>query len=479
MERDAKKMRGQRPFVFTNLKTGSGVDTVVSFIQDKGGLRSLMLSFTRHFKDRTDQVTVKPDTLIVAGWTGRDEAALRHHIEELAAIGVPRPSSVPVFYRNAVNNVMQTERLEVLGPDTSGEVEPVVVVLDDGMWIGLGSDHTDRKAETMGIALSKQLCGKVMGPALWRLEDITRHWDQIVIRSHATIGGERVVYQEGALAAMRHPDDLIARYGKALAAEHDHVLRHAWAQRAASARPSRFEMELDDPVLERRMTHALRRCRPAGDHMSRPRPSGTGAGPHRRSERRGRARLPHGLCGCGARGGGRGRRAGEGRHFARAARRRDRQHQGPVRRGGRADARGLEDAGDDAPPATADAPVVRRLRAAGAVIVAKTSMSEFAFSGVGMNPHYGTPGNPADRARVPGGSSSGAAVAAADRMCEIAIGTDTGGSTRIPGGAVRHRRLQAEQAARADRRRVPAVVHARSRSVRWRAAWRTAPRPTP
>jgi aspartyl-tRNA(Asn)/glutamyl-tRNA(Gln) amidotransferase subunit A len=76
--------------------------------------------------------------------------------------------------------------------------------------------------------------------------------------------------------------------------------------------------------------------------------------------------------------------------------------------------------------------VVQRLRAAGAVIVAKTNMTEFAFSGVGMNPHYGTPGNPADRARVPGGSSSGAAVAAADEMCDIAIGTDTGGSTRIP-----------------------------------------------
>ena len=129
---------------------------------------------------------------------------------------VPRPSSVPVFYRNAVNNVMQTDRLEVLGPDTSGEVEPVIVVLADGMWIGLGSDHTDRKAETMGIALSKQLCGKVMGPALWRFEDISKHWDQIMIRSHAVIGGARVLYQEGPLAAMRHPDDLIARWGKPL-----------------------------------------------------------------------------------------------------------------------------------------------------------------------------------------------------------------------------------------------------------------------
>lgn len=87
---------------------------------------------------------------------------------------------------------------------------------------------------------------------------------------------------------------------------------------------------------------------------------------------------------------------------------------------------------DDAPPAAKDAPVVQRLREAGAIIVGKTNMSEFAFTGVGANPHYGTPGNPADRGRVPGGSSSGAGVAVADDMCEVAIGTDTGGSTRIP-----------------------------------------------
>jgi aspartyl-tRNA(Asn)/glutamyl-tRNA(Gln) amidotransferase subunit A len=87
---------------------------------------------------------------------------------------------------------------------------------------------------------------------------------------------------------------------------------------------------------------------------------------------------------------------------------------------------------DDAPPAKQDAPVVARLRAAGAVIVGSTNMSEFAFSGVGFNPHYGTPGNPADRKRVPGGSSSGAAVSVADRMAVAALGTDTGGSVRIP-----------------------------------------------
>jgi aspartyl-tRNA(Asn)/glutamyl-tRNA(Gln) amidotransferase subunit A len=87
---------------------------------------------------------------------------------------------------------------------------------------------------------------------------------------------------------------------------------------------------------------------------------------------------------------------------------------------------------EEAEPAKADAPIVRRLRAAGAVIVAKTNMTEFAFSGIGANPHFGTPGNPHDRTRVPGGSSAGAPVSIADGMCDIGIGTDTGGSVRIP-----------------------------------------------
>src|SRR5262249_32888180 len=87
---------------------------------------------------------------------------------------------------------------------------------------------------------------------------------------------------------------------------------------------------------------------------------------------------------------------------------------------------------EEAKPAVADAPIVHRLRAAGAVIVAKTNMTEFAYSGIGSNPPFGSAADPVDSHRVAGGSSCGAAVAAADGMCEVAIGTDTGGSTRIP-----------------------------------------------
>ena len=80
---------------------------------------------------------------------------------------------------------------------------------------------------------------------------------------------------------------------------------------------------------------------------------------------------------------------------------------------------------DDAPAATQDAPVIRRLKAAGAVLTGRTNMAQFAFSIVGLNPHFGTPGNPWDRTRIPGGSSSGAAVSVADGMAVAAIGSDT------------------------------------------------------
>ncbi|MGA7941815.1 MAG: DUF2848 domain-containing protein [Bradyrhizobium sp.] len=206
-------------------------------------------------KGHRERIGFDVATLVVAGWTGRDEAALRHHIEELAAIGVPRPSSVPVFYRNATLNVTETSRLQVLGPDTSGEAEPVVVAHGGRLWLTVGSDHTDRKAETMGIALSKQLCGKPVGGELWLLDDVAGHWDQIKLRAFATIDGRRAAYQDATLAGMRTPADLISRLGKPLSS--GSVMFCGTLAAIGGIRPaSRFEMELEDPVLGRTLRHA-------------------------------------------------------------------------------------------------------------------------------------------------------------------------------------------------------------------------------
>lgn len=212
----------------------------------------MLLTFHR---ENASPITERFHTLVVAGWTGRDEAAIRHHIEELAAIGVPRPRSVPVFYRVAASNLLQTEHLQVLGSDTSGEAEPVIVALSDGLWLGIGSDHTDRKAETMGIALSKQLCGKPVGQTLWRLDDIAAHWDSLILRAWAVIEGERVLYQEGPLAQMRTAADLIRRYDANPPGPGTMMFCGTLAAIGGIRPASRFEMELEDPVLGRHMRH--------------------------------------------------------------------------------------------------------------------------------------------------------------------------------------------------------------------------------
>jgi hypothetical protein len=212
-----------------------------------------MLVFERLSSGETDRSELAPKALIVAGWTGRDEKALRHHIEELAAIGVPRPSSVPVFYRISTANLTQTAHLEVLGPDTSGEAEPVVVAMHDGLWLGVGSDHTDRKLETMGVALSKQFCAKMVGKTLWRLDEIAGHWDQLILRAYVTIDGKRLKYQEGPLSAMRNPSDLMSRAGTEFVA--GTVMFCGTLGAIGGIRPAaQFTALIEDPVLGREMS---------------------------------------------------------------------------------------------------------------------------------------------------------------------------------------------------------------------------------
>jgi hypothetical protein len=206
---------------------------------------------------REDRVSVEIDQLIVAGWAGRDAAAIEHHIEELAALGIPRPSTTPLYYRVAAQTLTQADRLVVLGPDSSGEVEPVVVSMADGLWIGIGSDHTDRKAEAQGIALSKQLCGKPVGPQLWSYADVEDHWDKLIIRSWATIGGKRVLYQDSPISALRTPRDLIQRHAGADMLPAGTLMFCGTPGAIGGIRPgSRFEMEILDPVLKRSLTHA-------------------------------------------------------------------------------------------------------------------------------------------------------------------------------------------------------------------------------
>ena len=196
---------------------------------------------------KLDVAAVK--SLVVAGWTGRNVAALEAHIKELEAIGVKRPKTVPIFYRVARSLLTSDGAIEVMADKSSGEVEFVLYQFDDGLWLGVGSDHTDRKAETVGVTLSKQLCAKPVGTQLWRYDEVKPHWEKLVLRSWTD--GE--LYQEGPVTAMRAPEDLLQRYGG---------LRQGWAMFCGTLaakggiRPGKvFRMELDDPVLKRKLKH--------------------------------------------------------------------------------------------------------------------------------------------------------------------------------------------------------------------------------
>ena len=151
--------------------------------------------------------------MVVAGWTGRNLAAVQHHIDELATLGVALPSQVPLYYRVSSTLLTQDDRIEVLGTGSSGEVEPLLVRSGGVTYFGLASDHTDRNLEAHSVAASKQVCAKPIASELWALDDISNHLDDIALKCWIAENGDEVLYQEGTLAQIRPLSELCVGAG--------------------------------------------------------------------------------------------------------------------------------------------------------------------------------------------------------------------------------------------------------------------------
>ena len=192
---------------------------------------------------------------VIAGWTGRDAAAVEKHIKELEALGVKRPSSTPIFYRVAGARLTTNPSIEVLGNATSGEVEFVLLQVQGALWLGAGSDHTDREVETYGVSVSKQMCEKPIAQSFWRFETVAAHWDRLLLRSYATIDGTRTLYQEGPVSAILHPEDLLSRFTKNPVPEGLLMFCGTLAVHGGVRPAQRFEFELEDPVRARKIHH--------------------------------------------------------------------------------------------------------------------------------------------------------------------------------------------------------------------------------
>jgi len=198
------------------------------------------------------------DDAIVAGWTGRDAAAVEKHIRELEALGVKRPATTPIFYRVSALRLTTATEIEVVGLHSGGEVEFVLLQHGGRMWVGVGSDHTDREVEAYGVTVSKQMGDKPIAPVFWAFEEIAPHWDKLTLRAHVVENGERKIYQEGSVAAMLAPLDLIGRYlgaGDRLP-ESNMMFCGTLAARGGVRPTERFEFEIEDPILGRSIARA-------------------------------------------------------------------------------------------------------------------------------------------------------------------------------------------------------------------------------
>jgi len=197
------------------------------------------------------------DDAVVAGWTGRDAAAVEKHIRELESIGVKRPATTPIFYRCSAARLTTDSEIEVVGETSGGEAEFVLLQHDGRLWVGTGSDHTDREVETYGVTVSKQMCDKPLAPVFWAFDEVAPHWDKLMLRGHVTENGARVLYQEGTVAAMIDPRDLISRYTKdGRLAENTLMFCGTLAAKGGVRPTTHFEFELEDPVRQRKITHA-------------------------------------------------------------------------------------------------------------------------------------------------------------------------------------------------------------------------------
>lgn len=165
------------------------------------------------FKIDNTTITLPINSVVVAEWTGRNLAAVQHHIDELAALGIAPPSQVPLYYRVSNTLLTQDDRIEVLGTGSSGEVEPLLVRSGGVTYFGLASDHTDRNLEAHSVAASKQVCAKPIASELWALDDISDHLDDIALKCWIEEDGDEVLYQEGTLAQIRPLSELCAGAG--------------------------------------------------------------------------------------------------------------------------------------------------------------------------------------------------------------------------------------------------------------------------
>ena len=172
------------------------------------------ISLTLETRQGTSPLNFAYDRMANAGYVGRDQEEVRRHIEELARKGIPGPKTTPTLYPVIRRALITDSEIEVYGEETCGEVEYVLLVKDaDSVYVGLGSDHTDRHLEETDIPRAKQICPNIICPTVWLFSEVREHWDSLVLESWVIRDGEKILYQQGSLELIMAPEALMEFVG--------------------------------------------------------------------------------------------------------------------------------------------------------------------------------------------------------------------------------------------------------------------------
>jgi hypothetical protein len=204
---------------------------------------------------RTVPATFTIDEVLLAGYTGRDRATVMEHIHELETLGVAPPPRIPMVFAVDPDLLTTHPHIDVNEQQTSGEAEFYLIQSDDGLLVGVGSDHTDRKHEAIDVAASKGMCPKVLSAWVWRYADVRDHWDRLQLRAWVTNADGRRLYQSGQLGEFLSVDALLAELRSAGHADLHHRIVFGGTLRVIGgfAYSHIFEAELRDDVLDRRL----------------------------------------------------------------------------------------------------------------------------------------------------------------------------------------------------------------------------------
>ncbi len=206
-----------------------------------------------------EKFSLETRALINAGRTGRDSEAVRKHIEELRKEGINISGEIPIFHPKVKERIITGNKFEALPNSKScGEVEFVLIFNDNNIYVGLGSDHTDREFEKVDIRAAKQLYPNVLAPDVWRYEEVADYWDELVMRAWVKKDGKKVLYQEDVLGALLPPDDLINRVKSNYLPDLNGLVLFGGTFPVLGGKlifSEYFDMELYDPKKDRSIKH--------------------------------------------------------------------------------------------------------------------------------------------------------------------------------------------------------------------------------